>query len=541
MRRSSADANKILRSIALLATLFCLSNILFLNASASVYSSPRLQPNATITTPNVTLSSGTTGTEVIYTNNTSAKVTVSAPTIQGWLPNFQYRKKITFNNSAITQNLINFTVPIVFNSSNSDFWNHVQINGNDTRFIASDNTTELYFEFEKFNHTSDDMIAWVKVPQLDAISTTNYIWIYYGNSTVDFDSYYKSGSVWDSDYEAVWHLGESPTDPSPQFKDSTNNGNSGIAGNMTAGDQQAGKIDGSIHFNGVNSSVNAGNRPSLNITSTITIEAWVKYTSSGGSDAKGIVAKDAAAIGRGYGLYLRYLQNQYIETDMRIGATWVNVWYTGSTNDNQWHYVVSTYNGSRLSLYVDGNLVNSTAATGSIMSNPDSLVIGAFNKSSSNIYYNGTTDEVRISKIARSANWNKACYQYEVDQSKFTYGTEEALAFDPVLNVVNQAANAWSINMKATSNSNIVRLSSAVISLYNATISSDQVIISSGSVTQSAGAILNLPAGAGSTVYVSMSNLLANTTGSSYVNVYFKILMPNTTTYSLYAITFEID
>jgi hypothetical protein len=495
------------------------------------------QSSTTITTPPVVLQAGSDGSSTIYANSTSAQVSVSAPAAQGWLSNFPYRKKITFDNSAISENLVNFTVPIVFNSSNTDFWGHVQTNGNDTRFIDADNTTELYYELEKFNHTSDDMVAWVKVLQLDASSKTDYIWIYYGNSTVDFDSYYNSGSVWDSNYAAVWHLKESPTAPSPQFKDSTNNGNNGIAGNMTAGDQQAGKIDGSLHFNGVNSSVNAGNGPSLNITSSITIEAWVKYGSSGGADAKGVVAKDAAAIGRGYGLYLRYLQNQYIETDMRIGTTWVNVWYTSSINNNQWHHAVSTYNGSRLALYVDGNLVNSTAATGSIMSNPDSLLIGAFNKSSSNIYYNGTTDEVRISRIARSANWNKACYQYEVDQSKFTYGAEEFVS--AVLKVANQVASAWNMSLQVYTSSNIARLSNVIISFTDGTLS-DQIVVSNGIITQAQGALYNLPASVGSTIYISMSSLQTNATGLSYLFVYLKVLVPNTSTYSLYILTFLI-
>jgi hypothetical protein len=525
--------------VCIVLTLFLVMSLFDSDVFAATHYPLLNQPNTTITAPPVLLQAGTAGASTIYANSTSAIVSVSAPITQGWLSSFQYRKKIIFNNSAIGENLVNFTVPIIFNSSNTDFWGHVQTNGNDTRFVASDNTTELYYEFEKFNHTSDDMIAWVRVPQISVGSTTDSIWVYYGNSTVNFDSYLNSSSVWDRNYAAVWHLKEDPTGTTPQFKDSTFNGNNGTAGNMTVTNQVAGKIDGTVNFNGVNQSINAGNAASLNITNNISIEAWVKYSSSGGQDSKGIVAKDAADVGRGYGLYLRYLRIQYVETDMRIGGAWVNVYYTGLTNDNQWHHVVATYNGSLLALYMDGNLVNSTSASGNISNNLDALLIGAFNKSSSNIYFNGTIDEVRISNIARSANWNKACYQYETGQSKFTYGSEEQRAQDPVLNVVNQATNAWNVSLKIYNSSNIVRISNAIINLHDGT-SSDQIVVNSGSIIQSQGALHNLPASAGSTVYIGMSNLLANATGASYLYVYLKILTPNTSTYLLYAITFAI-
>lgn len=544
MGKRGSDARRVFHSMFLSAILFCLSGILILNASTSIYSSPCLQPYATITTPPVTLSSGTAGSEVIYANNTSAKVTVSAPTSQGWLPNFQYRKKIALNNTAISENLLNFAVPIIFNSSNSDFWNHVQTNGNDTRFMDADNTTELYYEFDKFNHTSDDMIAWVKVPQIDGSSTTDYIWIYYGNSTVNFDSYSSSSSnVWDSNYVAVWHLKEDPTGSAPQFKDSKGS-NAGTANNMVAGDQQACKIDGGLNFNGANAKVPTNAGASVKGLTQYTISAWVNtgvlnsanheiYEESIGTSATSRVKFGISSSNR-FQLAGRAL-------DAGALTTWVSP--TTTLSINTWNYVVGVFDSVS---DIHHFMINSTDATSTVTASTisntspyDTPTIGA--RPGASEFWSGKIDEVRISKIARSTNWNKACYQYEVNQSKFTYGTEEDRAFDPVLNVVNQVANAWNISIRAYSNSNIVRLSNAIISLHNATTSSDQVIISSGSIIQSQGAFFSLPSGAGSTVYVSMSNLLANATGSSYLYVYLKILMPSTTTYSLYVIAFEID
>jgi hypothetical protein len=500
-----------------------------------------MQPSVAVTAPPVILQAGTVGTSTIYTNSTSAKVSVPAPVTQGWLTNFQYRKKITFNNSAITENLANFSVPIIFNSSNSDFWGHVQTSGNDTRFVDADNITELYYEFEKFNHTSDDMIAWVKVPQIDASSTTDCIWVYYGNSTVNFDSYYNSSSVWDGNYTAVWHLKEDPTGPAPQFRDSKD-GNDGTANNMIAGDQQPCKIDGGLNFNGVNAKAPTNASASVKGLTQYTVSAWVNtgvldsakheiYEESIGTSASSRVKFCIETTNK------FALEGRALDTDSF--TTWVSPITTLSTST--WYYVAGVFDSvSDVHHFMINGVDTTNTVVASTIANTapfDTPTIGA--RPQATEFWSGKIDEVRISKIARSANWSKACYQYQVDQSKFTYGSEEARTFDYVLKTVNQVAGAWNVSLKVYASSNIARLSNAIISFHDGT-SSDQIVVNSGSITQSQGALYNLLGGAGSTIYISMSNLQANTTGASYLYVYLKVLVPNKTTYSLYIITFEI-
>ena len=523
-------------------TLFFIIGLSGSNVFAATHDSLLNQPSTTIAAPPVLLQAGTAGASTIYANSTSAKVTISAPTTQGWLANFQYRKKITFNNSAIGENLVNFTIPIIFNSSNTDFWGHVQTNGNDTRFVASDNTTELYYEFEKFNHTSDDMVAWVKVPQINAGSTTDSIWVYYGNSTVNFDSYSSNSSnVWDDNYIAVWHLKESPTASAPQFKDSKN-GNNGTANNMVAGDQQSCKIDGGLNFNGVNAKVPTNAGTSVKGLTQYTVSAWVN---TGVVDSnKHMIYEESRhdqELSRvKFGIETN---NQFVLEGRALDSgnliPWVNSTTTISTNT--WYNVAGVFDSVSgvHHFMINGTDTTSTVATSAIVNTTpfDTPTIGARPGASES--WSGRIDEVRISKVARSVNWNKACYQYEVDQSKFTYGSEEPRAGD-MLNVVNQVANGWNVSLKVYNSSNIVRISNAIINLHDGT-SSDQIVVNSGSIIQSQGALYNLPGSAGSTVYIGMSNLLANATGASYLYVYLKILMPNTTTYSLYVITFEID
>ena len=110
-------------------------------------------------------------------------------------------------------------------------------------------------------------------------------------------------------------------------------------------------------------------------------------------------------------------------------------------------------------------------------------------------------------------------------------------AYDYVLSVVNQATSDLKINLRVYGSSNIGRLSNATISFHDGTLS-DQIVVSDGNITQSQGALYNLAGNA--TICIEISNLQASTADTSYLYVYLKVLVPNTTTYSLYVITFEI-
>jgi len=109
--------------------------------------------------------------------------------------------------------------------------------------------------------------------------------------------------------------------------------------------------------------------------------------------------------------------------------------------------------------------------------------------------------------------------------------------YDYVLKIVNQVANNWKANLKVYDSFNIGRLSNTTISFHDGS-TSNQIIINGGIITQSEGPQYDLVGSA--TIYISMSNVQASASGTSYLYVYLKILVPDTSTYSLYIITFEI-
>ena len=131
---------------------------------------------------------------------------------------FGYRMAITVNSSQV-QNGPLTDFPFFFNTTNANMrttgnGGHVQnANGYDIIFRALDDTTcggagtspcTLNHEIEKYDGSTGEFIAWVKIP---SINTGTVLYIYYGNASITSSSENKTG-VWDSNYKGVWHLGD---------------------------------------------------------------------------------------------------------------------------------------------------------------------------------------------------------------------------------------------------------------------------------------------------------------------------------------------
>jgi len=201
--------------------------------------------------------------------------------------------------------------------------------------------------------------------------------------------------------------------------DSSGNGNTGTLGNasaFTVPTWTSGMFGNALKFNG-SQFVNVSDSASLNITSTITLEAWINPANVA-STTNRIFAKTNPStsfwllrLGAGYGgtgkvdLYLNGVGGGAILVSSATLAT------------NTWYHIVATYDGSYEKLYINGNLDNSTAATGTISTGTGSnLYIGS--NVVSNIFFNGTIDEAQI--------WNRALTAdeiYELYQSKVNYPT----------------------------------------------------------------------------------------------------------------------
>lgn len=112
---------------------------------------------------------------------------------------------------------------------------------------------------------------------------------------------------------------------------------------------------------------------------------------------------------------------------------------TGTTN---FEHVVLTHDGTRMSYYINGQLMGSTTVNTDFWSNSNDLIIGGGHRATSTpIYFDGIVDEVRVSSSARSAEWIQTQYNNQNATSTFyTLGAQESDSSAPTV-TTNFASN----------------------------------------------------------------------------------------------------
>jgi len=137
--------------------------------------------------------------------------------------------------------------------------------------------------------------------------------------------------------------------------DESGNGNVGtLTGGAYIGE------NGEIVFDGVDDYVDCGNDSSLDVTSEITVSAWVKYDSF--STTPHVVGKLSTGPTNGYMLWTT---TGGVAT-FSIAATTESTATSSALNTGTWYHLAGTYDGANVKLYVDGSLVDTTARAGAI-------------------------------------------------------------------------------------------------------------------------------------------------------------------------------
>ena len=204
-----------------------------------------------------------------------------------------------------------------------------------------------------------------------------------------------------------WRLDDAS--PATCVRDASGNNLTGLAGAGVAANQPGAlgsDPDTALGFNGTTGYVSLGD-PSALQPQQVSVEAWVNTTSTPGS-LNTIVRKR----GYGYDLYL----NQNGTPGFNIIDSNVNVYtVTGATSvaDGHWHYLVGTYNGSQVCLYVDGVAAGQCRTAGTIYYSSDMVAIGRDGGYAGN-YFTGRIDEVAIYGRALSAAEAQAHYAVAV-------------------------------------------------------------------------------------------------------------------------------
>ncbi len=162
-----------------------------------------------------------------------------------------------------------------------------------------------------------------------------------------------------------------------------------------------GRFGGALLFDGVNDMATVLDSPVLDLTTAMTIEAWVYPTSNkdDGDDGWGAVVLKDGGTDPVYALYGvgrngRPTATIATPTEMDVRA--------GSDPPlNAWSHIAVTFDGATLRLYVNGVQVATRARSASIRTSANPLRIGGASIGSE--YFPGRIDEVRIYRRALTA------------------------------------------------------------------------------------------------------------------------------------------
>ena len=374
----------------------------------------------------------------------------SAPAnAQAWPNGYSTRRTITINHSKVSNtDQTNFPVLISGTyadlASTSNGGSVTNTSGYDIVF-ASDpaGANPLAFEQDGYNGATGQIAYWVKIPVLSA-SVDTVIFMFYGNAAVTTDTSTKT-AVWDSNFVGVWHL---PNGAVLSANDSTSNGHNATALNGTSA--AAGEVGGAAAFNGTTNTIAIDSSSDFNFTSSpYTIEFWMNPATLGSNNG-------GVPISRGqyqrFGWYV-FIDNTngnlYFATNTS-GAQHALI-STGAVGLSSWQHFVFVRDPSAsaggyiykngASRAISGSLSNAASDT------TDGLSIGSLNGATN--FANGTLDEVRISKIVRSADWVATEYNNESSPSTF-FSTTAATQASSTAPVITSGVLSYSTGVSIT-------------------------------------------------------------------------------------------
>jgi uncharacterized repeat protein (TIGR02543 family) len=221
----------------------------------------------------------------------------------------------------------------------------------------------------------------------------------------------------------VWHLHQANLTSGPwPCSDSAGNGNTVTPGSsFPITPSKIGKVGFDLYTDGNNGYLSADNSTSLSLSATFTISAWVKYNSSinGGPEYSWVICKDAALSNYCLGFHKTGAfpsQNIYPYLVGPSGVTYVQS--TNAFPKDVWTLITGVYDGSGLTIYVNGVFDSSVVVSGGLTTNSNSLFIGGHDPADRTFI--GLIDEIRIYSDAKLVNRLLTDYNNQNDPATFS-------------------------------------------------------------------------------------------------------------------------
>ena len=349
-----------------------------------------------------------------FTTNTCGS---TPPTVAWYDTAWSYRTKLTIDRTKVA-NSDQTDFPVLIRSTNTA-WKSAAHNGHvaldtgyDILFVADDGVTKLNHEIEKYDPTTGELIAWVRIPTVSYTADTD-VFMYYGNASASDQS--NSIGVWTNHFGAVYHLSDSG--PSTAT-DTTSNHDATTSGAITFG--QTGTIAKAVTFDGsIGGDMDTGY---VLPSSDISISVWAQ------SSATGITNRLLGANGTNIIWGARNVSTSLLASINGVGGG-NNINVTVPSLASGWHYItvtIDSVNGT--SLYDDGVLVGSSNTKNIVSTN--SFHVGNDGEGVQTDVFDGSVDEVHFATQARSADWVMTEFSNQQSASSFyNLSSEENQAF----------------------------------------------------------------------------------------------------------------
>ena len=276
----------------------------------------------------------------------------------------------------------NFPVLIRLKSGNFNF-SQAQADGRDIRFTNAGGDV-LPYQIEEWDAVAGVASIWVKIPTITG-NARQEIRMYWGKAEVAAESNGPAVFNASNGYASVIHMNDTVTDVLGTVSP-VDNGTTLATGMIGKGRNFSAGVG--IHCGDTITGFAQGN-------AAHSTQAWFRASSVN------CEIVDWGVEGGGFNkVQMRLISPPKIYID----GNFASVTGTSVLNTAAWHHVVHTYtpgtpNVSRI--YIDGQLDASASVTMNLP-NPSRMWIGGWYGSYG---YAGLIDEVRISKVARSANW----------------------------------------------------------------------------------------------------------------------------------------
>lgn len=285
------------------------------------------------------------------------------------------------------------TSPVLVRLFEGNFaFDSAQDNGADLRFVAADHRTVLPHHIERYDRALNEALVWVQIPDLKPGAATT-VFLYSGNAG-QVPAPAESHATFDAQTALVYHFSEASGPPVDASAGGTNATATGlpVAGSLIAG---------GVRLTGQNLvSIPASAPLAWSEGASITWSAWIKPA---------VLRPNAILFSRREGA------NAFLigEDD---GVPFVEITTPAGTSrtapgspltPEAWRHLAVTVNAGTTTLWLDGEIYGSAAATLPALASPSALGKDDGPAATYPTGFNGEVDELQIANGARPPGWLK--------------------------------------------------------------------------------------------------------------------------------------